>query len=150
MKQQKKSRMSSLTQKKLRGFFLGLLLFAVPLVAAIAINIHPSVYLSDTEVVDMQREMAGAALRYQNEDGLFIETSIDHIYQAVTVAPLVQILGDEPIVHDAQAVINFTWARQTPGEGGFSDVAMLGNIADTYKVIETIASLNATDRKSVV
>ncbi len=143
MKQQKKPRMSSLTQKKLRGFFLGLLLFAVPLVAAIAINIHPSVFLSDTEVVDMQREMAGAALRYQNKNGLFIETSIDHVYRAVTVAPLVQNLSD-PIVQDTQGVINFIWARQTPGEGGFSDVAMLGNMEDTYKVIKTIASLNAT------
>jgi hypothetical protein len=144
MKQQKKARMSSLTQKKVRGFLLGLLLFAVPLVAAIAINIHPSVFLSDTEVVDMQREMAGAALGYQNEDGLFIETSIDHVYQAVTVAPLVQTIGDDSIVHDAQDVINFIWARQTPGEGGFSDVAMLGNMEDTYKVVKTIASLNAT------
>ncbi len=143
MKQQKKSRMSSLTQKKLRGFFLGLLLFAVPLVAAIAINIHPSVFLSEIEVVDMQREMAGAALRYQNKDGLFIETSIDHIYRSVTVAPLVQNFSD-PIVQDTQGVINFIWARQTPGEGGFSDVALLGNMEDTYKVIKTIASLNAT------
>nr|MDO8085397.1 ATP-binding cassette domain-containing protein [Candidatus Sigynarchaeum springense] len=144
MTKQKARRMSSLSQKKLRGFFLGLLLFAVPLVAAIAINIHPSVFLSDEEVVKMQNEMAGSALRFQNDTGLFIETSIDSVYRAVTVAPLVQVLGDDPIVSDPQSIINFIWARQTPGEGGFSDVAMLGNMEDTYKVINTIATLNAT------
>ena len=35
MKQQKKPRLSSVTQKKLRGFFLGLLLFIVPQFAGI-------------------------------------------------------------------------------------------------------------------
>ncbi len=143
MTKQKARRMSSLTQKKVRGFFLGLLLFAVPLVAIISINIHPSVFFSDEEVSDMQREMAGAALRFQNDDGLFIETSIDRVYRAVTVAPLVQTLGN-PVVQDLQAVVNFIWARQTPGEGGFSDVALLGNMEDTYKVVSTIASLNVT------
>ncbi|MBN2149849.1 MAG: ATP-binding cassette domain-containing protein [Candidatus Lokiarchaeota archaeon] len=143
MKGQKVRRMSSLTQKKLRGFLMGVLLFAVPLVAIVAINIHPSVFLADEEVSEMQREMAGAALRFQNDDGLFIETSIDNVYRAVTVAPLVQAIGD-PLVQDVQGVVNYIWARQTPGEGGFSDVALLGNMEDTYKVVETIASLNAS------
>lgn len=144
MTRQKTPRLSSVAQKKVRGFFLGLLLFTVPIAAIITINIHPSVFYSDSEVSAMQREMAGAALGYQNGTGLFIETSIDHVYRAVTTAPLVQVLGEDPVVSDPQSVINFIWARQTPNEGGFSDVALLGNMEDTYKVIKTIASLNSS------
>ncbi|MFX0101756.1 MAG: ATP-binding cassette domain-containing protein [Candidatus Hodarchaeota archaeon] len=147
-------KVNSLAKKKVKSFFLVLTCFLVPIGTLIVININPvteviqgvvSNYLGEEDMNGAKRSLLDSALLYQNDDGLFIETSIDHNYRTVMVKDLIDPGNlSAPLISNPEALINYTWAKQTPFEGGFSDVIGLGNMEDTYKVFKTINALNST------
>ncbi len=131
-------------RKKVQRFIGILVLFIIPIVLVIVINIKPTFYYSKEEIQEIKDNMVDATLLYQNEEGLFIETSIDHNYRAVESLSFIPLVNAIPVIHDRQALIRYVWSKQTPFEGGYSDVALLGNMEDTYKVFKTIQTLNAS------
>ena len=74
----KKAKMNSLAKKKVKSFFLVVLVFVIPVATLIVINIKPasqiiqdavSGYLGAEDMDEVKRHLVESTLRYQNDDG---------------------------------------------------------------------------------
>ena len=137
-------KLNGLIKQKLRKTFTILLLILLPIVILVVINIKPYFYYTEEDVEHLKEGMVDSALAYQNDEGLFIETSIDSNFYAITSIPFTNGVEVEAVHGDIEALIKFIWSKQTPFEGGYSDIALLGNIEDTYMVFKSIQQLNAS------
>ncbi|TFF86819.1 MAG: ATP-binding cassette domain-containing protein [Promethearchaeota archaeon] len=112
---------------------LGLLIGA-PLIFLFIINIPPPTYYSNSELNSIYRGLWEYSDSYRtSSEGIFIDTSIDNIYHTILVY---NDLNNETEFQESEinrTILNyFLWSRQNL-DGGFSDIAGLGNLETTHK-----------------
>ncbi|MHA1784590.1 MAG: prenyltransferase/squalene oxidase repeat-containing protein, partial [Candidatus Helarchaeota archaeon] len=137
------------TKKKVMILVIIFLLFGVPLIALGVLNLPPSRYISVEDVSNMHSRMGLYTEDYQtnhtiSQAGLFIECSIDSLFREINTTNALVNLAIQPDNFDTKKFqLYYLWNHQN-SDGGFSDVAGAGNLADTYKALYAIDLLNSS------
>ncbi len=122
------------------------LLIGSPLIAMLIINIPPPTYFNENEIQEIYYGFWQYSESFTTEnENIFIEPSIDTLYYAMLVYEDLSSTTEFNISEINRSIFNyFFWSRQN-SDGGFSNVAGLGNIADTYMAIMGINKTNSTN-----
>ncbi len=123
--------------RKVRVLFLLILL--IPVCSLIGLLLYnPPHHFSTGYINTIVDETGTYALTFQNKDGLFVEPSIDIIYN--TVATYFYLNGSTPFYFadlNRSSISYFALTRQN-FDGGFSDFAGAGNMLSTFGAIKTV------------
>jgi ABC-2 type transport system ATP-binding protein len=110
------------------------LLIGLPVISLFIINIPPPTYYSKNELNSIYQGLLNYSNSYNTKsEGIFIETSIDNIYHTILVYNDLNNLTEFQESEINGTILNyFLWSRQNL-DGGFSDIAGLGNLEATHK-----------------
>ncbi|TFF99514.1 MAG: ATP-binding cassette domain-containing protein [Promethearchaeota archaeon] len=133
------------------------MLFIGEFIALWLINIPYIQYFSEAEVQDYKKGMYDFTYSHQNPtSGLFVEPTIENSYRAVgsinfssSAFNSSHLLNPYPLDNEnitsiglqEEFFLDYLFEKQND-DGSYSDINGLGNIYSTYKVIQTIYSLN--------
>jgi len=123
------------------------LLFGFPLITLGILNLPNPRYISESDYNKTISAMNVYTSNFQvNEslknEGLFVESSIDSLFRKLNITGTLSLLPLEIISQSIKEFqLHYLWEHQNI-DGGFSDVAGAGNIADTYKALHAIHLLN--------
>lgn len=141
--------------KGLRSFILILILIGIPGVGLYLLNTPLPRFISEGEVNGYKVGLTGYALGQRNQEGIFLNPSIESVYRAVLIgAAIYSVTPPPPSDYERnnntiRRCVDWLWKRQNT-DGGFSDVGYMGNVRDTYLSIMAInmfnwSSLNAPE-----
>ena len=131
--------MSEKKRKNRKLIVIFLIVLLVPLSTLIGLIFYqPARHKSTSYINSLVDETSTYALGFQNKDGLFLEPTIDIIYN--TVATYFYLNSSNPFLLSAlnrSFLAHFAFSHQNP-DGGFSDFAGMGNILSTFEAIFTV------------
>ncbi|MHA1270123.1 MAG: prenyltransferase/squalene oxidase repeat-containing protein [Candidatus Helarchaeota archaeon] len=120
------------------------LLVGIPLISIFIINIPPPTYFEDDEMSMIYRGFWAYSESFTTEeDNIFTETSIDYLYHSLLIYNILNTSSEFQESEINKSIYNYFFrSRQNP-DGGFSDIAGMGNMIDTYKAFIGINMTNS-------
>ncbi|NVM28830.1 MAG: ATP-binding cassette domain-containing protein [Candidatus Helarchaeota archaeon] len=123
-----------------KAFILFLIIIILPIASLIGLFLYQPPRHFQTGYVDgIIDETSDYALSFQNQDGLFVEPTIDTLYHTIATYYYLNNTGPFQLSDlNIANITHFLLTRQN-SDGGYSDFAGAGNILSTF---ETIFALN--------
>jgi ABC-2 type transport system ATP-binding protein len=131
--------MSEKGKKKFQTIILLLIIIILPFSTLISLILYkPPHHFQSGYITSIINKTENYALTFQNPDGLFVEPSIDVIYN--TVATYSYLNGTNPFLFSSlnlSYISHFALTRQNL-DGGYSDFAGFGDMVSTFMALMTV------------